>query len=139
MIVIRNLVEKHFNIDISNKSRKFEYVFARACYYKICRDFGGYTYIKIAKTLNKNHATVLHALKELEFMAKHDKYYLKKYNSLMAKFNLNVFKTLNYNDRYKGMTLQQLVQDYNLLLLENENLKSEIKGLENSIYYLAEL
>jgi len=139
MIVIRNLVEKHFNIDISNKSRKFEYVFARACYYKICRDFGGYTYIKIAKTLNKNHATVLHALKELEFMAKHDKYFLKKYNSLMAKFNLNVFKTLNYNDRYKGMTLQQLVQDYNLLLLENENLKSEIKGLENSIYYLAEL
>jgi|14_taG_2_1085336.scaffolds.fasta_scaffold04359_7 saccharopine dehydrogenase-like NADP-dependent oxidoreductase len=139
MIVIRNLVEKHFNLDISNKSRKFKYVFARACYYKICRDFGGYTYHKIAKTLDKNHATVLHALKELEFMAKHDKYYLKKYNSLMKKFNLKLFKTLNFNEMYKGMTLQQLVQDYNLLLLENEDLKSEIKGLENSIYYLAEL
>ena len=62
---IRNIVEKHFGIDISNKTRKFEYVFARACYYKICRDFGGYQYNKIAKTLNKNHATVLHALKQI--------------------------------------------------------------------------
>jgi Txe/YoeB family toxin of Txe-Axe toxin-antitoxin module len=139
MKAIRDIVEYHFNLDISNKSRKFEYVFARACYYKICRDFGGYSYKKIADTLNKNHATVLHALKELEFMAKHDKFFLKKYNSLMKKFNLNLFKTLNNDEKHKGMTLQQLVQDYNLLLLENDQLKGRINELENSIYFLAEI
>lgn len=136
---IRNIVEKHFGIDISNKTRKFEYVFARACYYKICRDFGGYQYNKIAKTLNKNHATVLHALKEIEFMAKHDKVYLKKYNSLMRKFNVDMFSALNNNKDIHGMSIQQLVQDYNLLLLENANLKGEITDLENQIYFLAEI
>jgi hypothetical protein len=136
---IRKLVEKHFDLDITAVSRKFEYVFARACYYKICRDYGGYSYQKIAKSVNKNHATVMHSLKEIEYTAKHNIHYLKKYNKLMKEFNLKVFKTVNFEDRYKGITLQQLVVDYNLLLLENDKLKGEIKELEESIGHLADL
>ena len=65
-------VNKHFNLDIRENTRKFEYVVARAWYYKICREVGGYTYHRIAKSVNKTHATVLHSLAELPNIIKYD-------------------------------------------------------------------
>ena len=59
------MVNKHFDLDITTRSRKYEYIVARACYYKICREIGGFTYHKIGQSVNKGHATVLHALAEL--------------------------------------------------------------------------
>jgi hypothetical protein len=37
------------------------------------------------------------------------------------------------------MTIQRLVRDYNLLLLENDQLRAKIKELEETIYLLADL
>jgi|TARA_R100000479_G_scaffold172186_1_gene116526 hypothetical protein len=129
----RKIVEKYFGLDISAKTRKFEYVFARACYYYLCREFGGFSFSKIAKTMNKNHATVMHSLKELPYMVKHDEISLKKYNKLISKFNPSMcVKT-------EKMGIQRLVRDYNLLLLENDQLKLKIKELEETIYLLADL
>lgn len=126
------VVNKHFNIDITEKTRRFDYVFARACYYKLCRDIGGFSYSSIARSIKKNHATILHGLKELPFMIKYNSGLLKKYNSLMRKFNTDMCEQ-------NKIGLDQLVQDYNFLLLENDALKTKIFELEELIYKLADL
>jgi len=127
------VVNKHFGIDIAEKTRKFEYVFARACYYYLCRKFGGFSFSKIAKSVNKNHATVLHGLKELPYMIKHDAVCLKKYNALIGKFDINMCVQKN------TITVETLVRDYNFLLLENDKLRGENAELKELIYKLADL
>tara|TARA_R100000329_G_scaffold151490_1_gene147927 strand:+ start:9651 stop:10055 length:405 start_codon:yes stop_codon:yes gene_type:complete len=127
------VVNKHFGLDITEKTRKFEYVFARACYYYLCRKFGGFSYSKIGMSVNKNHATVLHGLKELPYMIKHDDVCLKKYNALMSKFDVNMCVQKN------TITVETLVRDYNFLLLENDKLRGENAELRELIYKLADL
>lgn len=133
MIKYIKIVNSHFGLDIRKKTRQFEYVFARACYYKLCREFGNFSYHKISKSVGKTHATVLHALKELPFMVKHNEINLVKYNKLMSKFNPNMCEQDD-----NPMTLQRLVRDYNFLLLENDQLKLQIKELEDTIDRLAD-
>ena len=68
---LRNVVEKYFKIDISTKTRKLEYVYARAIYFTLCYKFTNAKVVEIAKTLNMNHATILHSLKTFPYMLKH--------------------------------------------------------------------
>lgn len=128
----KNAVNKHFHLDISEVNRQYEYVVARSCFYKICRDIVGLSYSKIAQSVGKNHATVLHALKEFENILACDPVMNKKCQQLFDKFEY-------YNKKKHNMTLDQLVKSYNMLLMENDILKKEVKDLELTIYYLADL
>ena len=69
----KSIVEKHTKLKLSKATRQFDYVFARGCYYYLCRTFGEMSFGKISKTVGKNHATVMHSLKELPYIIKHDK------------------------------------------------------------------
>ncbi len=129
---IKKIVNKHFNLKINKKTRQFEYVFARACYYKLCRDIAGLSFAKIGESVGKGHATVLHALKELPYMVRHNNINLKKYNSLMSKFDIKM-------EEQTHLSVDQIVRDYNFLLLENDSLKLKISELEEVIYRLADL
>lgn len=60
---IKKYVESEFNIkDISKKTRKKEYVSARAIYYKLSREETSASLAKIGSFINKDHATALHGL-----------------------------------------------------------------------------
>lgn len=125
-------VNNHFNLDIRAKTRKFEFVVARACYYKICREVGGYTYHRIAASVGRTHATVLHSLSELPHIIKYDYEIGKKCNDLF-----NQYDFLNKKEHKK--TLKELLVDYNILLIENDQLKQKINELTQTIYQLADL
>lgn len=62
-IELINLIESKLGLDITTKSRKLEYIYARKIYYKILTIETDMTISAISKTLIQNHATVLHALK----------------------------------------------------------------------------
>ena len=59
---IKKLVESELGIDITSKSRKRELVYARAIYFKICKDRTNLSLKDIGKTMQLDHATVLHAI-----------------------------------------------------------------------------
>ena len=61
---IIKIVSDQLNIDLmaTANHRKRNYVYARAIYYKITRDLTVESLADIGKPLNKNHATVVHAL-----------------------------------------------------------------------------
>ena len=129
----RKIVEQHFSLDISKKTRQFRYVFARACYFYLCRKYTTYSLHEIGKSLGKNHATVMNSLKKLDFMIFCRPINTSMYNSLMRKFNPNM------EDSKPKITLTELVRDYNCLLLENDQLKNKIQELTELIYKLADL
>ena len=66
------IAEKILGLDLLSNSRKEEYIEGRAIVYYILRHKLGMTYQQIAKVFNKNHATVLHALKEWPYMVKYN-------------------------------------------------------------------
>jgi len=142
----KDIVERHLEIKISTPSRKFEYIFARSCYYYLCRKFAKSSYAKISSTLNKNHATVMHGLKELPYILKQRKDLKESFNLILAEADKN------YIYKNTKMTIDQLVMEYNFLLLKNGEqdlkikkqdkklklLRSENKEMKRVIYIMAD-
>ena len=114
---IRNKVEKYFNLKLDEPTRRFEVVFARGCYFKLCRELTKNSYQRIGDTLGKNHATVMHGIKTVN--------------------DLNKFSS--YNKIKEKMNLTQLVREYNKLLLLVGEKDNKIKELEDTIDMLADL
>ena len=126
MIKFKKLVEQHFNLEINKRSRVFKYIFARACYYELCQKYTENSLAKISSSVNRTHATVINALNGLPFMLKSNVYFKNKYNELQIK-----------SDKLLGITkekmdLHTLVNNYNILLIENDILKKSVKDLEKN-------
>lgn len=85
--LIKNLVESEFNLQLKRKTRRREYIEARAMYYMLLREKGRMTVSSISKTLDKNHATILHALKNLHNWMTYDTNIKSIYDSLEEKVN----------------------------------------------------
>ena len=61
---IKQLVEVETGLkDISDKSRKREYVEARAIYFKLAREHTTKPFSTISKLINRDHSTGVHAIK----------------------------------------------------------------------------
>ena len=108
---IRKLIEFTFGLDISSKSRELRYIEARAAYYTLCWQFTTATKSKIAKSLGKNHATIIHALREFPEMCRINK-------TLKLRYNLLKEELLKVDIDYKPpdkMNLQELLHAYNML------------------------
>lgn len=69
---LKDIVNRVFEVDIMEKTRRREVVEARMVYTRILRDSEFMTVSKIAKSLNKNHATILHYLKNFKYFIKPD-------------------------------------------------------------------
>lgn len=57
------MVEERTNLNLEEKTRIPEYVMARAVYWGICDELHILTKVKLAKTLNRHHASVCHSIK----------------------------------------------------------------------------
>ena len=61
--IIKNCVVEYTQLDITSTSRKRPYVYARALYFQLSRDFTPHSLQDIGAMVNKDHASVLHGLK----------------------------------------------------------------------------
>ena len=123
MIKFKKLVEQHFDLEINKKTRVFKYVFARACYYELCQKYTKNSLAKISSSVNKTHATVINALKELPYMLKSNILFSDQYTKLQFKAEKLIVITK------KKMDLNTLVNNYNILLINNDLLKKTVKNL----------
>ena len=71
---IKELVKQEYGYDVDSPTRKREVVEARAMFYYILKNFSNLTLAAIARTVDKNHATVLHGLKNFDLWKKQNKY-----------------------------------------------------------------
>lgn len=123
--IIKKRINEFFGIDIDEPTRIEKYVEARMIYYWLCYYFTNMNLSKIAKTVNKNHATVLHGIKNFPIFMETDKDFKEKF--------LAIYETLKEEVQKKTeqMSLQELTFRYNQLLMENGKLKETIKNLQN--------
>lgn len=115
MLRLQSIVSKRFNVDMNENTRKRDHVNARIVYASILRE-RGCTFESIAKSIDKNHATIIHYIRMCPFILKQDKFLSKKHNDCREIF----FRTIDPD------TIPEIeVPD----MTEVEELKHQIKNL----------
>jgi len=135
---LKRIVNEAFLVDLDVDNRKREVVDARKIYSKILRDIG-YSYEAIGSTINKNHATIIHYVKNIEHLLSYDQSLYFKY---VACKNVFVEKKESISDQIKKdadvyvtairltTELQQAVS-YNNYILDEFVSYIELYELEN--------
>jgi|TARA_R110002020_G_scaffold189644_1_gene388928 adenylate kinase family enzyme len=110
---IRNEVEQATMQDLSSRRRQRELVYARAIYFKLCKEKTTSTLKRIAGTLGVNHATVLHAINNVFPLIKRDEPYLYE-----------IYSRIKNSD-----DLKYIKENYNALRKEHESLINKYEKL----------
>ena len=63
---IKHLVERETGIDLSLRSRRRHLVYARFLFFKLARNHTSHTFKDIGRFINKDHASVLHGVKQFD-------------------------------------------------------------------------
>jgi len=90
--------EYEFNVDILSKSRKQNYVNARLVYSYILRQ-KGVGLVRIATSLNKNHATILYLCNNAPFYLKQDIDLNNRYENCLSLFDSEHLPVVEYTRR----------------------------------------
>lgn len=80
---LKNIISVKLNIDLSDRTRRRELVDARAICFKIMRDELNMTFKSIGMEFRKDHATVMHSLRNFKTLLKYDKTFEKSYYNVL--------------------------------------------------------
>ncbi len=112
---IRDYVESCLNLELGTVTRRRNYVYARAIYFKLCREQTRLSLADIASTVNMDHASALHAINNVFPSAIfYDKYLKDIYNDFM------------FSNKHKN---ENIYENYARLLRENANLRVDIDSI----------
>lgn len=115
------------NLDIKGNTRKVNYVYGRMIYYKILRSLE-YSYQAIADTLNKNHATVIHALNTFDDLVEYDDNLFNQYE-LVKKIYFSEEESHPYFHKSHSSLLNEAFS----LEKQNKSLNLFVRRLKNSL------
>lgn len=119
---IIEIVNNHFEVDLSVTKRTREMVMVRACYYYLAKKKTKCSLAKIGREIGRDHATVLHTLKNFENWLFYDKDFEKKFDNLKQK----VF----YDRTVKHFEQKKLKNKYELIKIAKDLLINEITILK---------
>jgi len=131
--------ELGINLMENPKKRQRIYVFGRAVLYKILREHLNMTLSDIAKVFNKNHATVLHSLKQLPFLLKFDKNLARKHNTVMYMWLGNVDNFVEVSDQELKTRIRYLINQNKMLNLEVDELNTRLSNYTGKYHKYLEL
>lgn len=124
---IKKAVEVYFNYkDLNELTRERPYVYARVIYAVISKRRTNYSYHTIGKVINKNHATILHYVKNIypawEFQKKVFVSHLKDIQNIEEVLD-NKLEALNDPTAFIG----KLERDLELISIEKETLEKNLE------------
>ena len=115
---IKVYIENCLGINLSNRTRKRNYVYARALYFKLCKEYTRLSLADIGSSVNMDHATVLHAINNVfPMVIQHDRHLSDLYE--------------DYRFSHKH-DIESIFENYSRLLRENIELRNEIKDVKES-------
>jgi len=133
---LRLIIDKMFNVNIMRTNRTRNIVDARLIYSKILRD-RGHTLSSIAKSLNKDHTTIIHYISQIEHLLKHDSLIAEKYvvcKDFFLKDKPHISEKLKQSELISQLI--KLTSDNESLILERKKvmeIKDKYKRLERII------
>jgi hypothetical protein len=125
---LKKTIQEVTGIDINEVTRKRETIEARAIYYKVLKQIDKKKSLKsIGASVGKDHATVLHSLKNYDMF--------EQFNPTLKLFRKQIMQRLNYAtpdilDMTKDELIQSLQIDVMKLSGEIENLQETITNLQ---------
>ena len=135
LYVIKHETEKITGIeDISCKSRTRENVFARFLYIKAAKEFTDYAMSTIGGGIDRDHATVMHSLVNLQWDFEHNTKLQTQYDELAIiltnKLNINAVNKL---DEQINKLLDQLhtLRKRRQILINYESSDTKLQNKEN--------
>ena len=123
---IRQLVEQVYKLDITSKCRQTAFVQARSIYYKMCLEYSILNQTRIAESIGKHHATVIHAMKQWEVLVRFFPGFKENYNFIKAAF----IESKTFPQVEKRLSLDELLIKYNELLIKYDELSVKFEQLK---------
>jgi len=123
---IREIINERVNIDITNNTRDRRHVYARAVYYKLCRELTKMKLHEIASTVNRNHASVLHGINNVFKI-------IKEYNDPMYEIYIDLTKEQMLPLREKYQILTHKYNELSKYIIDDQ-----YKGIYNLIQKIPE-
>lgn len=102
-----------------SSSRKREIVDSRMIYFAVARNLGGYTLSELGKSVNRDHATVMYAIRNYDHLSSYDESMKHKYYKASI-----IFRTLEYKPKAERIGL------IDTLFETNRKLRQRIAELE---------
>ncbi len=122
-----NIIEQYLDVNLLDPSRKQRIISGRMIYYKLLREqHHGYT--AIAESLNKNHATVIHAIKTFDDLYPLDKELRQSYEIIKE-----IFYDIEGNHPLTFTTRPELIEKLIDLEKRNKSLFLLSEELKNSL------
>ena len=118
IIDIKLTVTKYTGVNLARNSRQRRYVYARAIYFKLCREFSHATLFEIGKSVKRDHASVFHGLSVFNTIVLYSDSILSIYSKIkgeLLEFSVEALKKYN-EDNYFRIKYEALLEDYNKLL-----------------------
>tara|TARA_X000001382_G_scaffold67457_1_gene46853 strand:- start:555 stop:971 length:417 start_codon:yes stop_codon:yes gene_type:complete len=107
-------VGKELGLSLNRNTRKREYVYARAIYFKLCREFSHATLSSIGESVNRDHASVIHGMFVFDVIALHKDTILSSYTKIRNELlmqNEDDLKKYNEENYYK-IKYNKLIEEY---------------------------
>lgn len=87
------IVENYFTFEITSKSRKREKVYARFIFFKLCQNYAkGFNMTRIGSHVNRDHSSVIYALRQFGYIINQDEIFKKDYHNLVDECELEKTK-----------------------------------------------
>lgn len=120
---LKEIIRQETNTDVDIKTRKRETIEMRSLYCNVLKQLNpNKTLQAIGDTLELNHATVIHSLKNYKMY--------EEYNPELKRFKANILSyfTIDNEEELKELTeIEKLKLQVYKVTLENDKLKKEIK------------
>jgi hypothetical protein len=114
---IKHIVEEYFEIDLSDPSRKREFICPRMIYYKLCNLYcREETELSIAETVNKDRVTYRHGLKTFESSL--NKHYFRNYAITYIELKESIKKVYNFKTFMSVNSLDEVKNEYRVKLFD---------------------
>ena len=130
---LQKVIESRLDIKLNKNTRKKEYIFARALFYALAYDGKRFTYSTIGKYMGKDHATVLHSVKNVLPQIMFDEKYKRLYDELslilVDSIDEKTLKIHQYgiNNLYMEMKRKEdLIQELSLKLIAAEKTSNKV-------------
>ena len=129
-IALKNIVNSVLNVNVDERKKTDEIVKARAICYKIMRDECYFTLKYIGDQFNKNHATIMHSLKEFPFMMKYDKGLQRAYHKIIGIWEQEADQYVELNPTQLKKELKDLQEKNNLLNLSLLDVQEQLETVQ---------
>ena len=125
---IKRLVESHLEIpDIKIPSRQRDYVHARFLYFKIAHNVCRTSLTKIAQVVDRDHATVIHGMKQFDNLVKYNKTEFKYLSDAFV----NISSIVSSKEDFNFLDLSSVVTRLDKMKDDIDNVNASIIKLLN--------